>query len=223
MFFRRLICICLSLAMFCMLVGCQSSNQETKEAFIAPPIKVLEWGMTIDEVQTALSEAGVEATVNESTGSYWIDLSAADAISLGLDSVAGMAYNTNSLTPISILFLTDSNGLARFTSIQADVVVPTEEFHLSLSASKEVMNEALTKVYGEPVGDAARWGTTGKKIAPEDANKLSATQLTLLESNDYDAFYVYPMLNYSVEGIHNLEVTLMYEASGYVQLIYGNF
>lgn len=223
MTFRRLIFISLCVLMLGALVACQESKQETKELVIAPPVKALEWGMTIDEVQSALFEAGVETTVNESTGSYWIALSADDAAMLGLETVASMNYNGNSPTPISILFLADNDGVARFTSVQVDVNVPTEEKHLSLPASQDIMNEALTKAYGKPVGDAARWGTSGKTITKEEAAKLSDAKLAFLESNNYDAFYVYPMLHYTIEGVHNLEATLIFDASNYVHLLYGNF
>lgn len=220
---KRLFVLMVGVLLVFALVACQESKQETKELFIAPPVKALEWGMTIDEVQSALSKAGVETTVNESTGSCWIDLTADDAAALGLETVAGMNYNSNSPTPIAILFLADNDGLQRFTSVQVDVNVPTEEKHLSLPASQDVMNEALKKVYGDPVGDAARWGTSGKTLTKEDAAKLSGEKLAFLESNNYDAFYVYPMLHYTIEGVHNLEATLLYNASDYVHLIDGNF
>lgn len=221
---KKLICTVLCVLMLAWTVGCQAGGEKTEakmQSLLTPPVKGLEWGMTLEEVQTVLEEAGAANTANESADSYWIDLSEEDTAKLGMETVAGLTYNGDSPTPISILFLTDSSGLARCTSVLVDVVVPTEESHLALPVSREIMTAALTKVYGEPAGDAARWGTTGKKITEDEAAHLTGAELALLESNDYDAFYVYPMLSYSIDGVHNMEATLMYDASGYVHLLYG--
>ncbi|MBR4888445.1 MAG: hypothetical protein IKU17_04815 [Clostridia bacterium] len=211
-----------------LLVGCQSGG-ETKTAgtdsLLKPPVVGTEWGMTLEEVQAVLDEAGAAPIESNSAHGVWLAITHEDTGKVGMETVAELALSESSLQPITLHFMVDLDGTARLSLVTVEIVVPSEEDRLPLTTAKEELTAWLTKTYGEPVpGTTARWGITGTKITEEQAQNLTMAERGLLESDGYDCLNIYPQLNYAMGGsLTNLEATLMYFAGSYVHLLYGNY
>ena len=57
-----------------------------------------------------------------------------------------------------------------------------------------------------------------KTLTAEECKDLSADLFAVVENHNFDAFYIYPTVYYFV---YEMDVQLVYDASGYVWLIYG--
>ena len=209
------LCICVLF----LLTACQTGPSSRKEP-IPCPVKGLEWGMTVDEARTALQKAGVTEIREQEYGldSYALELTYAQAEALGLATLDGLPLDENSHTAFSIQFYTTGDGTKRLNIVRVNAKVPTEEEHLVLTKCEELVDEALTKVYGESRESTSMWGTTGKTLTAEECKDLSADLFAVVENHNFDAFYIYPTVYYFV---YEMDVQLVYDASGYVWLIYG--
>ena len=225
---KKWICAVLCVLVLLALTACQSGGETTAantDSLMHPPVTGTEWGMTLEEVQTVLDEAGITPIESNSAHSVWMAIAPEDAAKVGMETVAGLELTESSLQPITLHFMLDLDGTARFSSVTVEVTIPSEEARLPLTTAQEELTALLTKVYGEPVpGTTARWGITGTKITEEQAQNLNTAERGLLESDDYDCLNIYPQLNYAMGGsLTNLEATLMYFAGSYVHLLYGNY
>ena len=209
------LCLCILL----LLTACQTGRASTSKEPIPCPVKGLEWGMTVDEARTALQTAGVTEIREREYGpdTYALELTYAQAEVLGLATLDGLPLDENGHTAFSIQFFAIKDGTKRLTLVLANAKVPTEEEHLVLTKCKELVNEALTKVYGEPQESSA-WGTTGKTLTAEECEGLPGELLAVAESQNFDAFYIYPTVYCFV---YEMDVRMTYDATSYVWLIYG--
>lgn len=151
---KKLIALALCLLLFCSLAACQT---EAKPAAVEPPIGGLTWGMTVDEVKTALVKSGlaegeIVLNVPDGNGHTQILLGAEQCKTLKIDPVPDCPLRSNGIA-VKLFFLKDTQGQAYLGYIYAAV---TAEKQSDVAAQ-------LTKLHGEPTGENF-WEVDGRQV-----------------------------------------------------------
>ena len=202
------------LLLLSLCTACQESGTaNTKSNVIAPPLEGLEWGMPLEEVLNVLKAAEPEVGYITGGGTYpTIALTPEQLDTLGAKGIGDLPFVQEDIHPVRLNFADEESGTP---------VLCTAFVRLDLSAAEDAqaaLDTALTKLYGKPV-KGKTYGTAGLTLKKEDCGGVPAEQLSILERNGYDAFYIYPMLNAGVPN--GTEVELWYAAELYVDYLNG--
>ena len=137
---KWLIVLCVLL---CLLLGLTACGQKIEAVkMLAPPVEGLEWGMTMAETMSALTEKGLPQSEivceDPAGGAAQILLGGAQCQNLGMNPVA----EENTIAAV-LFFAKDTEGEAYLAYAYVDV---SEDDQKGLA-------EELTKLYGKPAGE----------------------------------------------------------------------
>ena len=152
-------------AVLCVLL----CREWTTPDIIEAPFEKLYWGMTLEEAEQVLDEAGIEKVMKGSrekigmhdTGSEVWTLTIEQAQLLGFTGIGNLELSTVKHWPVHLGFdMPSTQGIARLTTVSVVVELPASEAVTSMDKMENIRKE-INKEYGQPYDEHQMHWTIG--------------------------------------------------------------